>query len=55
MRGSERTRLLHGRYRAPSLRVGDRATCLLKDGDVVAMHNGGSGIVYAGIILRWGR
>jgi 3-oxoacyl-[acyl-carrier-protein] synthase-3 len=28
---------------------------LLKDGDVVAMHNGGSGIVYAGIILRWGR
>jgi hypothetical protein len=27
--------LLHGPYRAPSLRVGDRAACLLKDGDVV--------------------
>ena len=27
--------MLHGPYRAPSLRVGDRATCLLKDGDVV--------------------
>ena len=35
MRESERTRLLHGPYRAPSLRVGDRATCLFKDGDVV--------------------
>jgi hypothetical protein len=27
--------LLHGPYRAPSLRVGDRTACLFKDGDVV--------------------
>jgi hypothetical protein len=35
VRKSERTRLLHGPYRSPVLRVGDRATCLYKDGDVV--------------------
>ena len=34
MRERERTRLLHGPYRPPSLRVGERATCLFKDGDV---------------------
>lgn len=27
--------LLHGPYRPPRLRTGDRATCLLRDGDVV--------------------
>jgi hypothetical protein len=27
--------LPHGPYRAPSLRVGERVTCLFKDGDVV--------------------
>jgi hypothetical protein len=34
VRERERTRLLHGPYRSPSLRVGERATCLFKDGDV---------------------
>ena len=33
-RVDDRVRLLHGPYHAPSLRVGDRATCLFKDGDV---------------------
>lgn len=27
----------------------------LKDGDVVAMYSGGTGIVYSGMLLRWGR
>jgi hypothetical protein len=31
----DRVRLLHGPYRAPRLRKGDRATCLFKDCDVV--------------------
>lgn len=31
----DRTRLLHGPYRAPRLRVGDRAACLLRDCTVV--------------------
>jgi len=31
----DRVKLLHGPYRAPRLRVGDRATCLLRDCDVV--------------------
>src|SRR5262249_30547714 len=37
MRGTldPRFRLLHGPYQAPPLRRGDRATCLLRDGDVV--------------------
>jgi hypothetical protein len=34
-RVDDRLRLLHGPYQAPSLRVGDRATCLYRDGDVV--------------------
>jgi hypothetical protein len=34
VRERERTRFLHGPHRAPSLRVGERATCLFKDGDV---------------------
>jgi hypothetical protein len=32
---TDRVKLLHGPYRAPSLRVGDRATCLFRDCDVV--------------------
>jgi hypothetical protein len=35
MRDADRIRLLHGPYRAPRLRVGDRATCLYRDCDVV--------------------
>jgi hypothetical protein len=31
----DRLRLLHGPYRAPKLHVGDRATCLFRDCDVV--------------------
>jgi hypothetical protein len=31
----DRVRLLHGPYRPPRLRRGDRATCLYKDCDVV--------------------
>jgi hypothetical protein len=31
----DRVRLLHGPYEAPPLRVGDRATCLFRDCDVV--------------------
>jgi hypothetical protein len=31
----ENARLLHGPYRAPKLHVGDRATCLYRDCDVV--------------------
>jgi hypothetical protein len=27
----DRLKLLHGPYRAPRLRVGDRATCLFRD------------------------
>jgi hypothetical protein len=30
-----RTRLLFGPYRPPALKVGDRATCLYRDGDVI--------------------
>jgi hypothetical protein len=32
---SDRLKLLHGPYRAPRLHVGDRATCLFRDCDVV--------------------
>jgi hypothetical protein len=35
MTGRDRVRLLFGPYRPPALRRGDRATCLLRDGDVV--------------------
>src|ERR1700722_5243565 len=37
MRGGadDRVRLLHGPYQAPRLHAGDRATCLVKDRDVV--------------------
>jgi hypothetical protein len=35
MRQSDRVKLLHGPYRPPSLRVGDRATCLFRDCDVI--------------------
>ena len=35
MNERERVRLLHGPYRAPALRTGDRATCLVRDCDVV--------------------
>ena len=37
MRGAadDRVRLLHGPYQAPRLHVGDRATCLFRDRDVV--------------------
>ncbi len=37
MRGAadDRVRLLHGPYQAPRLHVGDRATCLYRDRDVV--------------------
>ena len=28
---------------------------LLRDGDVVAMHTGGTGIIWSGTVLRWGR
>ncbi len=31
----DKCRLLHGPYHAPPLARGDRATCLLRDGDVV--------------------
>jgi hypothetical protein len=31
----DRVKVLHGPYRAPRLRVGDHAVCLLRDGDVV--------------------
>ena len=31
----DRVKLLHGPYRAPRLRVGDRATCWMRDCDVV--------------------
>jgi hypothetical protein len=34
-RTDDRVRLLHGPYEAPPLRVGDRATCLFADCDVV--------------------
>jgi hypothetical protein len=33
--GDDRVKLLHGPYRAPALHIGDRATCLLRDCDVV--------------------
>ncbi len=35
MHPSERVKLLGGPYRAPALRVGDRATCLYRDCDVI--------------------
>jgi hypothetical protein len=35
VRQSDRVKLLHGPYRPPRLRVGDRTTCLFKDCDVV--------------------
>ncbi|MHB8872188.1 MAG: 3-oxoacyl-ACP synthase III family protein [Myxococcaceae bacterium] len=28
---------------------------LLRDGEVVAMYSGGTGIIYSGLLLRWGR
>jgi hypothetical protein len=31
----DRVRLLHGPYQTPALRVGDRATCLYRDCDVI--------------------
>jgi hypothetical protein len=31
----EYARLLHGPYTAPSLKRGDKATCLYRDGDVI--------------------
>jgi hypothetical protein len=34
-RHSEHVRLLHGPYTAPGLRRGDKATCLLRDGEVL--------------------
>jgi hypothetical protein len=34
-RDSHKARLLHGPYEPPTLRRGDRATCLYRDGDVV--------------------
>jgi hypothetical protein len=35
MTDPDRVRLLHGPYRAPALRKGDRTTCLLRNGPVV--------------------
>jgi hypothetical protein len=35
MRDASRYQLLHGPYTAPALRRGDRATCLLRDADVI--------------------
>ena len=35
MSPDDKVKLLHGPYQAPSLRVGDRATCLYRDCDVV--------------------
>jgi len=35
MRNTDRHRLLHGPYHPPALRRGDRATCLLRDAEVV--------------------
>jgi hypothetical protein len=35
MQSASRYRLLHGPYTAPTLRRGDRATCLLRDADVI--------------------
>ena len=34
-RVDDRLRLLHGPYQPPRLRVGDRATCLFRDCDVI--------------------
>jgi hypothetical protein len=31
----DRYQLFHGPYRPPALRLGDRATCLFRDGDVI--------------------
>jgi len=35
MNDADRHRLLHGPYRPPALRRGDRATCLFRDGEVI--------------------
>src|SRR5262249_46832057 len=35
MRRADRVKLLHGPYRAPALKRGDRTTCLFRDGTVV--------------------
>jgi hypothetical protein len=35
MDDADRLRLWHGPYRAPRLARGDRATCLLRDGDAL--------------------
>jgi hypothetical protein len=64
----ERVRLLHGPYLAPPLKRGDRATCLLRDGDVIIASvsagriplprcralgkRGGSGLLLAGDLDR---
>src|SRR4051794_24111840 len=64
----DRVKLLHGPYRAPRLRVGDRATCLLRDGTVIITswsdapvpwprcqpidHRGGSGLLLAGALVK---
>src|SRR6059058_1205517 len=61
MHDANRHKLLHGPYTPPSLRKGDRATCLLRDGTVVITswsdgriswprcralgHRGGSGLL----------
>jgi hypothetical protein len=44
----DRVKLLHGPYRAPRLRVGDRATCLLRDCTVVATS-------WSAAPIRWPR
>jgi hypothetical protein len=37
MTDSELTRLLHGPYTPPGLRLGERASCLFRDGEVVVV------------------
>jgi hypothetical protein len=39
---ADRVKLLHGPYRSPALRRGDRAFCLLRDRDVIV--NGWSAV-----------
>jgi hypothetical protein len=68
MRPADKYRLLHGPYTLQSLRKGDRATCLLRDGDVVITswsdgriswprcrrlgHRGGSGLLVDDELVR---
>jgi len=38
MNDADRYRLLHGPYRPPALRRGDRASCLFRDATAIVTH-----------------